>query len=175
MLINARALRIKSPVTLTREQTQVLVNAEPFFMNAGLDAALWCIPCRKAKADFGCKGGFDPDRPEFTAECACRVRRYHGDDIVVPPAPTWTPLRSTTRQEKPVVQLSRQTMQFVDTFEQCLKSLELQYALYCLQCLAFGNASGVRGSKDSTALQTVFECDCTKRIYQGADAPATVH
>jgi hypothetical protein len=168
-------LDIKKTRPLTNSQVQTLIDAEPFFGDHGIALELWCIPCRRAGEPHECSG--DYDGRTFKVTCSCSVRAYTGDDLTVPVSPTWKPRQKPidTVENQKTVALSRQTMQFLATFEQCLDSLQMQYRLRCLQCHYNGDPDGITGVQESSAMQQMFACACTKRIYVGADAPSTIH
>lgn len=68
------------------------------------------------------------------------------------------------------VELSRDQVRMFQDFESMCHRMGLQFWLRCQKCLQDGDAdNGVRGNNDTNASQYVVECNCTKRVYKGAD------
>ena len=81
--------------------------------------------------------------------------------------PNGTPLGGQT-----IRNLTREQVRMFWDFEQMLDKMGLQFWMRCRKCLQSGNPNnGVRGNNDVTATSYVVECDCTKHVYKGADAP----
>lgn len=178
MIIGSNGKAAKVVRDLTREQCQVLVDMEPFLMNQGLAFDLWCIPCRRNWLNHQCVGHHEGQR--FSVTCDCTIRQYTGDDITMPAPPTWHPRVKHVEaividRALAQVAITRPQMRAIDDFESLLKSLQLQYALRCLQCRYDNQPDGVHGAHEGTAMSVVFECAHARRTYVGADAMATTH
>jgi len=159
-------------VTLENRHAQVLIDAEPFLANLGLGFELRCGPCRRAGKNALVVGGYDPKTSTFSMTCDCSERRYVGNDIVWPKAPTWSPLPKDRIFIQRQVPLNNWHVSRFNDLDRVLSLLKLQYALNCLQCMNDGNPTVVAGSRE---LELTIECQCAKRTYKPHDASATVH
>ena len=176
MIIKPDGTNVKKPVELTRDHIQAIVDAQTMFEDMGMEIEIWCKPCRRVGDDFECKGEnkTDDDLGVFTIECGCRLRSFTGriNRPVFPHVVTDVDAPVIEAIEKPELLLLRPQMVIIDTFEQALDRLDLQYILRCVRCrLNDLPSDGVHGVGDSTAMETVFQCGCTRRVYRAADAP----
>lgn len=165
MLVSGRALTIKTPIDLSQDVTQILIDMEVFFAGLGLTFDLRCIPCARAgdgEAAY-CSGSVNEACDEFTVECGCSRRVGRGAFIV--PTPPDAPAQREPLDDgrKRVERISREQMTHIQTFETVLKGLKLQYTLRCMRCRMNDEPSdGVRGVGEKTAF--VLECACCRRV-----------
>ena len=69
-----------------------------------------------------------------------------------------------------MVDLTRDQVRLFQDFETMCNRLGLQFWLRCRTCVEAGDPeNGVRGNNETNATQYVVECNCTKRVYKGAD------
>lgn len=173
MLISptGQRLSIRQPVTMSQEMTQLLIDAEMFWLNLGLVYDLRCIACMKSgdRESAFCIGSVNDDHTAFTVECGCSTRVGLGD-FTAPMAPNVTHRRERL-EEKRVQQLTRDEMGQIHAFEVALNRLGLQYLLRCQRCRLDDQPDGITGVHESTDSLVVLECSCTRREYRGPDAP----
>ena len=177
MLISGHKIAIKKNVELTRLQCQFLIDFEAMLANAHIVFDLLCLPCASVGDDAKCSGAADltGEHPTFTVECGCSRRAYAGSDLIPPVAPSGLVPRTLLHVQKEIA-LTRDEMRLFDQADQLLRQLRLKYAMRCLRCRDEDRDSdGIWGAKDSTQNEFIVECACTKRVYKGADAPATGH
>lgn len=75
-------------------------------------------------------------------------------------------------QTKTEEALTRDQIRMFTTFEAMLDRMGLQYWMRCRKCLEAGDPqNGVTGRQESNASIWIAECNCTKRVYRGSDAP----
>ncbi len=68
------------------------------------------------------------------------------------------------------VELSRDQIRLFQDFEAMCRRLGLSFGMRCNKCLEAGDVdNGVRGKNESNASEYVVECNCTRRVYKGAD------
>ena len=68
------------------------------------------------------------------------------------------------------VDLSRDQIRLFQDFEAMCRRMGLSFGMRCNKCLEAGDPdNGVRGNNESNASQYVVECNCTRRVYRGAD------
>lgn len=177
MLISGHKLTVRKTYEFTRPQIQFLLDFEAGLANMGLVSEIACIPCANIGDHPICRANADLDvRPErFTVECGCTLRVYQGSDLVAPMPPR--PLRPRqVYAVRPEVALTREEMRLFDEADQLLRQLRLKYSMRCLRCEQENReTTSVWGAKDSTQSEYHVDCDCTQRVYRGADAPATGH
>lgn len=170
-------LSIKTPVELSHDATQLLIDAEVFWAGLALDFQLRCIACMRSGNFDGayCVGGVNEDATAFTVECGCtkRIGRGHFTAPLPPPSPH----PREHRDEKRHVTLTRDEAATIRNFETLVfEQLKLQYLLRCMRCRLEGSdRDGATGVKETTANRIVIECPCSIRTYQGADAPMLTH
>lgn len=175
MLISGHKLTVRKNVEFTLAQIQFLIDFEAGLANMGIFLEVACVPCANVGDDPICRANADLDvtPPRFTVECGCSLRAYQGDDVVPPPSPR--PL--APRQFfaiKPEVALTRDQMKLFDTADQLLRQLRMKYSMRCMRCEQEDRPTRhIWGARASTQSEYLVECDCTKRVYRGADAPAT--
>jgi hypothetical protein len=72
-------------------------------------------------------------------------------------------------QSKTITGLTRAHVKALVELEQMLDTLGLAFQLRCRKCNAEDpTRDGCWGATESNATRYVVECNCTKRIYQGA-------
>lgn len=164
MLIGPTHFAIKTPVELSRDATQILIDAEVFFVSLGLSMDLRCISCMRVGDSDGayCQGSANDAHDEFTVECACS-RRVGKGAFTVPAEPKIPAHREPLADgAKRTERLTRAQVTDIDAFERVLKSLKLQYLLRCLRCRMADLPDGIKGVAEKANM--VLECACTKRI-----------
>lgn len=164
MLIGPTHLTIKTPVELSRDATQILIDAEVFFVGLGLSMDLRCISCMRSGDTDGsyCQGSVNDAHDEFRVECGCSVRVGKGL-FTVPDQPNVPTHREPLADgAKRTERLTRAQVTDINAFELVLKSLKLQYLLRCLRCRLEDLPDGIFGVAEKSNM--ILECSCTKRV-----------
>jgi hypothetical protein len=178
MLISPSGTRlsIKAPIDLPQNWTQLLIDSEILFADMGLVFDLRCIPCLRVGDTEGayCVGDVNAEHNVFSITCGCRSRVGRGL-FTAPQPPRMTYARERTEDKREEV-IPRDIMKQIEAFETVLKQLDLQYLVRCLRCrLENRSSDGVRGAKGANASEFHLTCDCTDRVYRGADTPILTH
>ena len=168
------ALLITKSFELTAPQAQALVDLEACVADMGLEMFLMCLTCRAAQDDANCHGNAEPHDDgsmTFSAKCNCTNRAYRGY-LVAPSPPRPLRHRRLDLTVRPEVAITRPQMKVFADAADALHQLRLFYGLRCLACrMEDRDSDGAWGVRESNASHFVIECSCTRRIYQGSDAP----
>ena len=165
-LILPHGLKTKVKESLTKDQTQGLIDAEALAGELHLALYLRCMRCvaeGRGGLDMLCSGGYDYDGilHTFRVNCGCRERSYVGIDITPPViVPRTRPKLAAGKVKHP---LSRHECGLVAALGAVCKSLDLEWSMRCLGCEDWATKTSEPTLK--------VDCQCTTR-YADATAAA---
>ncbi len=176
------ALKVRPSYTMRQDEAQMVLDFEALMASLGLQYYLQCRVCYPSTNLMGgtVDADFTKDGPTYTLKlsCACSSRVYQGDGLTTAKPPEAN-IMPRDEPEDGYVQdqrvLTRPEMFVFDAMDQLLtRVFKMRYWMRCMRCMNENQNDGVRGRGQSTSGTFVVECDCTRRVYAGHDAPAPV-
>lgn len=165
---------VRKQFELTAAQTLAIVHLERECADLGLMVGIACRPCDLIGDKRRVEGNTIPQDDGtivYSMTCNCTERTFRGH-LQLPAPPRALRDRRIDLTVKPEVALTRQQMKVFADADIVLRQLKLVYAMRCVACrMENRKRDGVWGAGESTASQYVLECDCTRRVYRGSDAP----
>jgi hypothetical protein len=175
----ALSIVVRKNYEMTRAQCQALVDFEVWLADMGLKFWMHCRQCHLIGDPTMCDGDMsyhaEDGTATFSVTCRCQTRAYRGH-LACPPSPK--PLRKprTDLTIKPEVALTRADMKIWQDAADVMHQLKVVAEMRCMACQMENRAcDGVYGNAESSNNMRVLECDCTRRVYRGSDAPIVSH
>ena len=173
-------IKVKPDYSMRQNEAQMVLDFESLMVSLGLQYYLQCRVCYPRANMSGeiVTADFTKDGPTYRLqlECGCSTRTYRGDGLTTSnPPPSDIEVRAFIDDAKEFVALSRPQMFVFDAMDQLLtRVFTMRYWMRCMRCQNENQNDGVTGRGESTNGRFVVECGCTRRVYEGHDAPAPV-